>query len=92
MTTNKTLKNEAEKADVHFTFDDEKYIVSHPKIWPLEVVEAQEEGRVATAVKGILGAEQYKLFKKKPRTLEDLDDLVEALLEAAEVELGKSES
>jgi hypothetical protein len=91
MTTSKTLKEEATNADVKFVFDGEKYTVSHPKLWPLEVVEAQEEGRVATAVKGILGVEQYKQFKSVPRTLEDLDKFVEALLAAAELELGKSE-
>lgn len=90
MATKKVLESEAELSEITFDFDGENYTAPHPKRWPIEVVEAQEEGRVTIAVRGLLGEAQYSKFKKgKSRTLDDLDKFVEKLLEAADVDLGK---
>lgn len=91
MTTKKALAAEAKDSPIEFEYDNESYVVPHPKFWPLEVAEAQEAGRFAEAVRELLGIEQYKKFKKKPRVLQDLDDIVEAAFKVAELDAGKSQ-
>jgi hypothetical protein len=85
------LAAEAEKADIHFEYDGVQYTVPHPKLWPLEAIEAQERGEVLGALKHVLGPAQYKKFKAKPRVAEDVDKISMALFDAADIELGESE-
>lgn len=95
MTTAKSLKaavvaeESVEPTTVTFDFDGVEYTVPSPKKWPIEVIEAQEDGRLAGAVAELLGAKQYKAFKKVPRTMEDLENLTEALFKAVETSVGE---
>lgn len=88
-TAKKVSAPQDELKDVVFEYDGESYTVPTPKLWPLEVVEAQEDGRFNAAIRELLGKEQYKTFRKKPRTLEDLDKITEAVMDAAELDVGE---
>jgi hypothetical protein len=89
MTTKQVLETEAVDADVVFDYDDEKYTIPAPKLWPLEAVEAQESNQILGFVKALLGAEQYKVLRKKTKTLSDLDDFIGKLFEALDLDSGK---
>lgn len=65
-----------ENAPIEFTYDGEKYVVPVTKRWPLECVDAQEDGQLLKFVKNLLGEAQYKVFRGKPRVLDDVDDLL----------------
>lgn len=86
MATKKVLENEATQTEVTFTFDGEDYTVPTPRKWPLDVGRAQENGKVVTVVELILGAKQMKKFESKPRTMGDMDDLIEALFDKVEID------
>ena len=74
----------AETKEVVFDYDGVTYTAPPPKTWPLEAQEAEELGQYAESLKKILGEDQYKKFKKKPRTVGDLDDITTALMEAVQ--------
>ena len=85
MPTKKTAAQvAAETKEIVFEFDGVTYTVPPAKTWPLEAQEAEEAGQFATALKEILGEEQYKKFKKKPRTVGDLEDITTELFKAVE--------
>lgn len=82
-------KAEAEEADIIFVYDEEEYTLPHPKLWPIEAVEAQEEGRMIGVLKALLGEAQYAKFKRKQRTVQDINDLMEASFKAVDTDQGK---
>lgn len=92
MTKKDALAREANKDPVTFEYDGDTYTIPHPKLWPLEVLEKQENGRYVGATEELLGAAQWKAFRGKPRTVEDLDDLSNALFEAVDTTKGESSS
>lgn len=52
-------------------------------LWPLEVFEAFEDGRVLAALRALLGEEQWATYKAAaPRTVGDLNILAEKISEA----------
>lgn len=78
-------KNEAkEVTSVTFNYDGHDYTVAAGKKVSLDVAEAMEERMWLAATKALLGPDQWKTFKSKPRDIEDL----EALLEKAKGETG----
>lgn len=87
MAKNTVVKDETK--EITFSYKDVEYKVPAPKLWPIEVVEAQESGRNLGAFKELLGDEQYKTFRKSIKTMGDLDEAMEVLLEAVELELGE---
>lgn len=89
-TTKKVLVNEADDTkDLVFDYDGETYVAPALKLWPVEVLEAQEAGRNATAVKELVGDKQYAKFKAKPRTVTDLGDFLTAMIESTGVSPGE---
>lgn len=90
MATTKRLQAEAVLEDVEFEFDGDPYAIPHPKRWPLEAIEAEEAGKVVGFLRELLGKEQFATFKAKPRTLEDLDKIYTAVIEAADLDMEKS--
>ncbi|CAM3624611.1 hypothetical protein GCM10009799_05920 [Nocardiopsis rhodophaea] len=50
--------------------------------WPLETMEAFEEGKVVTALRGLLGPDQWKQLKSTGATLSDLNTLAEQIASA----------
>lgn len=73
------VKAETIDAKLTFTFDGEKYVITTPKKWDIEVTEAFEDGKAVSAARTILGPEQWSRFKSKPRNTEDLGALYDAM-------------
>lgn len=61
-----------------FTFDEVDYSVPPADEWSVDAIEAFEDGKIATLIREILGAEQWATFKEKPRTIKDLNALFTA--------------
>lgn len=89
MAVKDAVKAEATPTEVSFEYDGTKYTVPAPKVWPLEVIEAQESGKFATCVRALLGEDQYLRFKKTPRTLSDLEQLTDAMFSAVNANQGE---
>lgn len=90
---------EVQHTGVSFEFDGDTYWVPVIDEWPLDFYEAQEDGKLITEVRVLLGAAQYAQFKSevdpdggrrtKKRTLRDLVAILNAISGAAG---GKSKS
>ena len=82
-------KQDVTKQHSTFEYDGETYSVPPADDWSLEALEAVDEGKMTTAVRELLGEEQYAKFKSGGRrTVGDLGKLFEAAGEA--VNGGKS--
>lgn len=90
MSNTKKLKSEASQEPITFEFEDVTYEIPAPKRWPLDVIQAEEDGKILAFLKALLGMEQYNKFVKKGRTIEDLDNFFNALQDAADVDMEKS--
>lgn len=77
---------EATGAGTEFTYDGELYVIAPSKAWDLDAIDAFEDGRISACVRLILGAEQWRRFRAKPRTLGDLNDLFSEAQKAAGIE------
>jgi len=84
-----TIKLEASKDDSpvggKFTYKDEEYTVPQRDDWPIDALEAQEEGRIVAALKELLG-DQWTKFRKVGKTAKDLDEFCEAMFAAVDVD------
>lgn len=87
--TVKAIKTEAEDLPIKCNYDGESYELPAAKFWPLEALEAQEENRVVGMLRSLLGEDQYKKFRSKPRVLQDIADFMDVVNAAAEVDRGK---
>lgn len=76
-------KAEAQNTKVSFDYDDGSYTIAPTKEWSLDVLEAIEDEKIVAALRAILGADQWLLFKSKPRKVEDLNALFEAISKAS---------
>lgn len=85
MATN-TAKTEALNEKVSFEYDGETYEVAPAREWDLDVLEAYEDGMIATTVRSLLGKEQYATFRSKKRNVGDLEDLFMEIQKALGVE------
>ncbi|GGU46822.1 hypothetical protein [Lentzea flava] len=56
-----------------------------PKDYPLDAIEAEEQGRTLTALRLILGEDQYATFCELAKTTGDADDFSKAIMR----ELGR---
>jgi hypothetical protein len=88
MATNAARKTAPIKADVanapvEFRFEGDDYSIPHTSDWPLDVLESFEDGRIVATVRALLGDEQWKRYKSKPRKASDLAVLFGAIEEAA---------
>lgn len=90
MADKKVVSEEAKNEDVTVEFREQKYTVPKEfRNWPLEAVEAQENGRMVGAVKELLGPEQYATLRKTANTVGDLEEFTEKLFDALDVDKGK---
>lgn len=89
MTTKKALADEAGKKEVTFEYNDIEFTIPPGKLWPLDAVEAQEQGKMLTAVKELIGADKYAELRKTCKTLEDFEDFCDALFDAVDLDKGK---
>ena len=78
--------------EVTATFRGEKFTCPSPDDWPASVQYSLEQSLVITAIKGLLGDEQFKTFMEmKPEpTLREAGQLLESITSAAGADLGKS--
>lgn len=81
-----TAKSEATKSKITFTFDGEKYTIAPTAEWDITVLEAVEDGKTVSLVRAILGDKQWEQFKAKPRKVEDLNKLFEAISKATGIQ------
>lgn len=84
---------------VEFDYDGEHYVVDSAEEWDLDVFEAAAQGDLITALRALLGEEQWQVFRTKEdadgdrvkvkRTLKNLAELWEAAQTAVGVEPGE---
>ncbi|WP_229398173.1 hypothetical protein [Micromonospora okii] len=84
----RAARAEATETATTFDFDGESYSVAPSNQWDLDALDAFESGRILTAVRLILGADQLARFRSKPRTIGDLDALFDAAQKAAGISEG----
>lgn len=85
--TVEALKAEANDLTISFEYDGVDYTVDRDLDY--ETLEALEEGRLAAAVKSLLGPDQHAQFKSKKRKLSHVGELVKAATDAMGTDLGK---
>lgn len=66
---------EAKGQKISFQYDGETFEVLPPAEWDVEALEAVEDQKIVTCIRLILGDEQWKRFKARPRTVGDLNAL-----------------
>ncbi|MEV1157734.1 hypothetical protein AB0J27_20280 [Micromonospora chokoriensis] len=69
MANTRAVKADTTGDSLTFEHDGESYTITPPTTWDVDVFDALEDERVIAGVKLILGAEQWRKFKSKPRTL-----------------------
>ena len=57
------------------TFDGADYTVPAAEEWPVSALIAYEEGKIATLLRELLGADQWATFNRKTRKVSDLTAL-----------------
>lgn len=75
MSANTPAKAEALNESIKFEYDGESYTVAPAAEWDVEALEAFEDQKIITCVRMILGDDQWKRFKSKPRNMGDLNGL-----------------
>lgn len=65
-------KNDALAVNHKVEFNGETYEVAPAEEWDLDVLEAIDEGRMTTALKSLIGDEQYATFRVTNRKVKDL--------------------
>jgi len=67
-------------------FDGEEYTVAKEVLDDVEVLEAWEDGKHATLCRLILGADQWKKFKSKKRSVTEMYEVITLALKDDEDE------
>ncbi|WP_326792046.1 hypothetical protein OHA79_09600 [Streptomyces sp. NBC_00841] len=65
-------KNDATHTDFSVEFNGDTYSVPPADDWDIDVLEAIDEGHMTTAMRALLGADQYATFRAKNRKVRDL--------------------
>lgn len=76
------MSSETFKDSVSFKFGGESYSVGAADGWDVEVLEAFEDGKIVTAVRALLGADQWARFKATKPTVGELNAFFEVAAEA----------
>lgn len=79
-------KAEARDETLSFRFENVTYRIAPADEWDLDALEAFEDGKVATFLRSVLGADQWAKFRAKPRKVTDLTALAEAMQKAMGLE------
>ena len=75
----KPAQTEALEGSISFSYDGLDFTVPPAREWDLDVMENYEDGKIATTCRSLLGPDQWAAFRKKKRTVGDLEDLFEAI-------------
>ena len=70
------------KDSVTFEYGGASYAVGSADGWDVEVLEAFEDGKIVTAVRALLGVEQWARFKATKPTVGELNEFFEVAAEA----------
>lgn len=90
--TKNALKAEASDQNdpIKFEFKGYEYEMPHPDEWDIEVAEAYEDGKVVTALRHILGDEQWRLYKERERPKsKDLQAFLDSMFQQTGMEPGE---
>jgi hypothetical protein len=68
---------------IAFEHESQSLHVLAPSAWPVEALEAYEEGKVTTFLRGILSSESWATFKTRKPKVADLQGLVVSIQAAA---------
>lgn len=79
-------KNEALAAGATFTYDGDEYTVAPTAEWDLDALDEYEDGNISRCVRMVLGEDQWKTFRRKRRTIGELNALFEEAQRAAGIE------
>lgn len=79
MASTSARKSAALSTAIDVEFEGETYSIPPAEEWSLDVLEAFEDGKVATMVRSLVGPAQYATFRSVPRTTKDLGRFVEAI-------------
>ena len=76
--------------DVTFEYDGETYTVNADVIKDdIEILEAFEDNKVTTAIRAIVGPDQWRLFKAKKRGVDDLGEFTQLVMQSFGMEAGE---
>lgn len=70
-------KDDALGTDIAVEFNGETYQVPTAEGWDLDILEAIDDGRMTHALKALIGADQYALFRKGNSKVADLGKFFE---------------
>ncbi|WP_454051467.1 hypothetical protein [Cellulomonas sp. Marseille-Q8402] len=76
-------KSESDGTPISFEHQDQTLQVLAPSDWPVDALEAYEEGKVTTFLRAILTPSAWADFKSSEPKVVDLQGLVVAIQEAA---------
>lgn len=85
-------KTEAVEDSVTFEYDGVTYTAPPAIEWDVEVFEAAEDGKIVSAVRALIGPDQWAKFKEKKRTIVNVSELFDAAKAALGVTPGESDS
>lgn len=73
------------KDEITFEYGELSFTIPTSENWPIDVIEAVEEGRMTGALKALLGDRQWAKFKGSHNTVGDLHKFFEAAGNAVSV-------
>lgn len=97
MSNTKKVKGAKVEADIEvmpeisYEYKGFTYHVATYRKWDLDAMEAFEDNKALSAVRALLGPEQWKVFKKTKPTVGDFEDFAEGLFEQTGASAGESE-
>jgi len=71
-------RNDATGEPVEFEFNGETYEIPPAEEWDLEVIEAIDAQKMTTALRALIGDEQYERFRASNRKARSLAEFFEA--------------
>lgn len=80
--SNSPAAHEALAIAVPFHYEGEDYTVSPSAEWDLDVLEAFENGKLVTFLRGVLGDKQFAAYRAKHPKVGDLEPFVVAIQKA----------
>lgn len=85
----RAARAEAKGEPFTFSFGGQEYEIASPRQWPIEATEAMSTGALTTALRLLLGEEQYATFMVNKPTIGDVEDLMTAVAKWQDLTLGK---
>lgn len=83
MSTQDVIKAEATSTTIFFEYEGETFGVPKPNLWPLDAIEAFEDGKVMNFMRALFGAEDYERIKAVCKTMEGVTAFMTVAMQAA---------